>query len=132
MKIPLRASNLPHMRLSALRPLILLLCVIHSSAQQPLGSVLTTGPYVGFDINDYPGDQTLPTLRRHFAFVGYWLNNPPGETHNSWVGKREVLVRHGFGFLVLFNGRLEAEIKKEKRSGTSPASLGVRDAAAAV
>ena len=120
------------MRLSALRPLLLLLCVIHSSAQQPLGTVLTAGPYVGFDINDYPGDQTLPTLRRHFAFVGYWLNNPPGERQNGWVGKREALVRNGFGFLVLFNGRLEAEIKKEKRSGTSPASLGTKDAMAAI
>lgn len=132
MKIPLRSSNHPFMTLSALRPLILLLCVIPSSAQQPLGTALTTGHYVGFDINDYPGDRTLPTLHRHFAFVGYWLNNPPGETHNSWVGKREVLVRNGFGFLVLFNGRLEAEIKKEKRSGTSPASLGAHDATAAI
>ena len=117
------------MRLPALRPLLLLLCVIHSSAQQPLGTVLTAGPYVGFDINDYPGDQTLPTLRRHFAFAGYWLNNPPGERQNGWVGKREALVRNGFGFLVLFNGRLEAEIMKEKRSGTSPASLGTKDVA---
>jgi hypothetical protein len=132
MKIPLRASNLPLMRLSALRPLILLLCVIHSSAQQPLGTVLTEGPSVGFDINDYPGDEKLPTLRRHFAFVGYWLNNPPGERQNGWVGKREALVRNGFGFLILFNGRLEAEIKKEKRSGTSPASLGTKDATAAI
>jgi hypothetical protein len=120
------------MSLSALRPLILLLCVIQSSAQQPVGTVLATGPYVGFDINDYPGDATLPTLRRHFAFVGYWLNNPPDERQNGWVGKREALMRNGFGFLVLFNGRLEAEIKKEKRSGTSPASLGTRDATAAI
>ena len=120
------------MRLSALRPLILLLCVIHSSAQQPLGTVLTAGAHVGFDINDYPGDQPLPTLRRHFAFVGYWLNNPPGETHNSWVGKRGVLERNGFGFLVLANGRIESEIKKAKRSGTSPATLGAQDATAAI
>jgi hypothetical protein len=120
------------MRLSALRPLILLLCVIYSSAQQPLGTVLTAGPYVGFDINDYPGDQPLPTLRRHFAFVGYWLNNPPGETHNSWVGKRGVLERNGFGFLVLANGRIESEIKRAKRSGTSPATFGAQDATAAI
>jgi hypothetical protein len=88
--------------------------------------------YVGFDSNDYPGDEALPALQRHFAFVGYWLNNPPGETRNGWLGKREALIRNGFGFLVLFNGRLEAEIKKAKRSGTSPASLGAKDAAAAI
>jgi hypothetical protein len=120
------------MRLSSLCPLVLLVCVIHSYAQQPIGSVFTIGPYVGFDSNDYPGDEALPALYRHFAFVGYWLNNPPGERQNGWVGKRETLVRNGFGFLVLFNGRLEAEIKKAKRSGTSPASLGAKDATAAV
>jgi Domain of unknown function (DUF1906) len=102
-----------------------------SHGSQPLGSVPTQGPYVGFDSNDYPGDETLPALSRHFSFVGYWLNDPPGEKHNSWVGKREVLVRNGFGFLVLFNGRLEAEIKRDKRSGTSPASLGTKDGTAA-
>ncbi|MBB5341227.1 glycoside hydrolase domain-containing protein [Tunturiibacter gelidoferens] len=88
--------------------------------------------YVGFDSNDYPGDQALPALQRHFAFVGYWLNNPPGERQNGWVGKRETLRRNGFGFLVLFNGRLESEIKKARRSGTPPVTLGARDATAAV
>jgi hypothetical protein len=125
------------MRLSALHLLILLVCVIHGDAQQPLGTqplgpVTTMGPYVGFDSNDYPGDEILPALRRHFSYVGYWLNNPPGERQNSWVSKREALMGHGFGFLVLFNGRLEGEIKKEKRSGTAPAALGARDATAAV
>ncbi|MBB5343529.1 glycoside hydrolase domain-containing protein [Tunturibacter empetritectus] len=100
-----------------------------SEANQPRGAA---GSYVGFDSNDYPEDATLPALRRHFTFVGYWLNNPPGERQNGWVGKREALMRHGFGFLVLFNGRFESEIKRAKRSGTSPASLGARDAAAAV
>jgi hypothetical protein len=119
------------MRLSTLS-LALILAFTHLYAQQPNGTVLTMGPYVGFDSNDYPGDEALPALRRHFAFVGYWLNNPPGERQNGWVGKREALMRNGFGFLVLFNGRLEAEIKKAKRSGTSPATLGANDAAAAV
>ncbi|NYF88107.1 DUF1906 domain-containing protein [Tunturiibacter empetritectus] len=132
MKIQLRISKPPLMRLSAFHPLLLLVCVINSYAQQPIGTVLTMGPYIGFDSNDYPGDEALPALSRHFAFVGYWLNNPPGERQNGWIGKRETLVRNGFGFLVLFNGRLEAEIKKEKRSGTSPASLGTKDATAAV
>ncbi len=88
--------------------------------------------YVGFDLNDYPGDPSLPTLRQHFSFAGYWLNNPPGEQKNSWQGKREALLRQGFGFLVLFNGRLDAEIVKAQKTGTAPATLGKDDAASAI
>ena len=67
--------------------------------------------YLGFDRNDYPGDQNLPALRKTFAFTGYWLNNPPGQSANGWQGKRQTLERAGFGFLLLFNGRGEAELK---------------------
>lgn len=88
--------------------------------------------YIGFDLNDYPGDQALPALRQHFSFVGYWLNNPPGEQQSNWQGKRDILLRQGFGFLVLFNGRLDAEIVKAQKSGTNPATLGKSDAAAAI
>ncbi len=62
--------------------------------------------YLGFDRNDYPGDVNLAALRQAFAFSGYWLNNPPGEQTNTWAGKRARLEAEGFGFLVLFNGRL--------------------------
>jgi hypothetical protein len=92
----------------------------------------TTENSVGFDRNEYPGDAALPALRRHFAFAGYWLNTPPGSSHNTWLGKREVLLRNDFGFLLLVNGRLEAQIAKAGRSGTKPAALGSRDAADAV
>src|SRR6202789_1392887 len=87
---------------------------------------------IGFDSNNYPGDAALPALRRHFAFAGYWLTNPPGARENSWKGKRQILLQNGFGFLVLADGRLEAEIGKAKRSGTPPAALGENDAAEAV
>ena len=87
---------------------------------------------IGFDSNDYPGDAALPALRRHFAFAGYWLTNPPGERHNTWLGKRDVLLHNGFGFLVLANGKTDAEITRVKRAGTTPAALGAKDAAAAV
>src|ERR1700688_4057011 len=59
--------------------------------------------YVGFDRNDYPGDDTLPAFRKQFSFAGYWLNIPPGARANTWAGKRDVLLRNGFGFLVLAN-----------------------------
>jgi glycoside hydrolase-like protein len=88
----------------------------------------TTGPFLGFDRNDYPGDASLPALRRDFSFAGYWLNVPPGGTTNSWAGKREIVWNAGFGFLVLFNGRLDAELKKSK----DPAGLGRSDAASAI
>lgn len=84
--------------------------------------------YLGFDRNDYPGDDSLAALRRAFAFAGYWLNPPPGESADSWKGKREILRQHGFGFLVLFNGRLDKELK----AGPSPRALGAGDANNAV
>src|SRR5277367_844524 len=79
--------------------------------------------YVGFDRNDYPGDATLPTLRKSFTFTGYWLNTPPGDNQNSWTGKRALLKQQGFGFLVLWNGKLYDELK-----GKDPAALGTADA----
>lgn len=82
--------------------------------------------YVGFDKNNYPGDALLPSLHREFAFTGYWLNSPPGMNSNPWAGKRSVVRAAGFGFLVLFNGRLDAELKKE-----NALSLGRSDGAAA-
>jgi hypothetical protein len=87
---------------------------------------------VGFDRNDYPGDETMAGMRKVFSFTGYWLTNPPGEDANTWVGKRAVLRQQGWGFLVLANGRLDAEIVKAQKAGTSPAALGKRDAADAV
>ena len=67
--------------------------------------------YLGFDRNDYPGDENLNALRKDFSYTGYWLNNPPGEKTNSWTGHRAAVESAGFGFLVLFNGRLYAELK---------------------
>lgn len=110
------------MRLSA-QSLFFILLINIAHAQQPsLGPGAGPGnyAYIGFDRNDYPGDATLPALRNHFAFIGYWLNDPPGEQQNTWIGKRDTLLRNNFGFLVLFNGRLEAEINKAHRSGTTP------------
>ena len=70
-----------------------------------------TQTYLGFDRNDYPGDTNLTVLRKTFSYAGYWLNNPPGSRTNSWAGKRQELQSAGFGFLLLFNGRLYKEFK---------------------
>jgi hypothetical protein len=88
----------------------------------------TKPSYFGFDRNEYPGDANLKTLRRSFSFVGYWLNNPPGENKNTWVGKRKVLQTTGFGFLVVFNGHTFKEIK----AAGDPKKLGAAEGAAAV
>ncbi len=83
--------------------------------------------YLGFDRNDYPGDANLSALRQTFSFAGFWLNNPPGAASNSWAGKRKAVEAAGFGFLVLFNGRLYAELRSVDRA----AELGKSDAKAA-
>src|SRR5580698_6319178 len=86
--------------------------------------------YLGFDSNEYPGDAALPSLRRTFSFSGYWLNIPPGADANEWVGKRSALLKNGFGFLVLFNGRTISQLKSlgnaaeaGKKDGQSAALL---------
>jgi hypothetical protein len=84
--------------------------------------------YLGFDRNDYPGDANLKILRDTFSYSGYWLNNPPGAKTNSWPGKRKALQSAGFGFLVLFNGRTDAEIKARGDA----TQLGESDASAAI
>ncbi len=83
--------------------------------------------YLGFDRNTYPGDANLKALRQTFSYSGYWLNNPPGETRNTWTGHRAAVESAGFGFLVLFNGRLYAELK----SVANAKKLGASDAQAA-
>jgi Domain of unknown function (DUF1906) len=84
--------------------------------------------YLGFDANDYPGDDSLPGLRRTFTFSGYWLNAPPGAKTNSWTGKRAELRKNTFGVLILFNGRLS----KELQPPINPRDLGARDGEVAV
>lgn len=83
--------------------------------------------YLGFDKNDYPGDDLLPVLHKTFAFTGYWLNNPPGMASNPWAGKRASLRAAGFGFVILFNGRTDAQLK-----GRDASALGAADAKAAI
>lgn len=82
--------------------------------------------HLGFDRNGYPGDANIPALRKTFSYIGYWLNNPPGGNANSWAGKRSLLTSAGFGFLILFNGKLEAQL------GRNPSTLGQSDGQQAV
>jgi hypothetical protein len=103
--------------------LLLLLCVAHAAWAQ--------SQFTGFDRNHYPGDAALPALHGDFRFAGFWLNAPPGETKNTWTGKRAILKENGFGFLVLFNGRADAELKSAPLKGQDAAQLGAADGRAA-
>jgi len=84
--------------------------------------------YLGFDLNFFPGSAALPVLRKNFSFSGYWLSPPPGEKTNTWRGKRELMEKAGFGFLLLYRGRQSAELKSET-DATRKGTLDARNAA---
>ncbi len=84
--------------------------------------------FLGMDRNDYPDDANMQTLRKTFAFTGYWLNTPPGADHNTWTGKRTQLQEMGYGFLLLFDGRDYNQL----RAPADAAGLGYGDGALAV
>lgn len=105
----------------------LLVCAVFFLPAAPLARAQAK-TFLGFDANTYPGDTVLPALRQTFTFAGYWLNDPPGASENAWAGKRTAIRAAGFGFLVLFNGRLERELK----SPANAEALGASDGRAAV
>jgi hypothetical protein len=130
-------KGLPEMSLQPLLILLLMVCSIAMCGLLPMrgwkantqaGETSSYTAYLGFDRNDYPGDANLRILRRTFSFVGYWLNLPPGASSNTWVGKRQAVKDAGFGFLVLFNGRLDRELRKSNDAS----ALGRSDAASAI
>ncbi len=109
---------------------VLLPCAVAQAAgaeaQLPDSVLRLHQSYLGFDTNLYPGDDLLPALRRQFDYLGYWLNIPPGASRNEWVGKRAAVLKAGFGFLILFNGRLDKELRH-----SDAAALGAQDGVAA-
>jgi hypothetical protein len=96
-----------------LRAVVLILIALLTATPAPAPQSAAPRSYLGFDRNIYPGDAALPVLRKTFAFTSYWLNPPPGEKTNSWLGKRELLRSQGFGFLVLYRGRDSRELRDE-------------------
>jgi hypothetical protein len=112
----------------ALKWIILLLALLPFAATSSAQTQSTEqNSYVGFDRNDYPGDANLAALRKNFRYSSYWLSNPPGAGRNTWTGKRALLKQHGFGFLLLFNGRSYGELKNK-----DAAALGTADGKSAV
>ena len=80
--------------------------------------------FLGFDANDYPGDEALPILHKTFSFASFWLSPAPGQKRTTWLGKRAVLQSRGFGFVVLYNGRESRKLK----SAADAHQKGVSDA----
>jgi hypothetical protein len=35
--------------------------------------------YLGFNHNDYPGDDQLSALKKTFSYAGCWLDSPPND-----------------------------------------------------
>jgi hypothetical protein len=103
---------------------------VHPSAAAMSGTARPV--FAGFDKNAYPGDDVIAALSKSFAFTGYWLNNPPGMTSNPWQGKRGFVRAQGLGFVLLFNGRLYADLKAAAAHGQDATALGRNDAAVAI
>lgn len=116
-------QRLPRVRLTTV---VIIALSLNMTPQS--GPSVPASTYLGFDRNDYPGDENLKLLRQTFSYAGFWLNQPPGERTNTWAGKRQALQAAGFGFLLLFNGRLTSQLKTVSNAGR----LGKSDAQAAV
>jgi len=69
--------------------------------------------YLGFDRNMYPGDSSLPILRKSFAFISYWLSPPARRKAQHLEGKARTSSLTWFGFLVLYRGPDSGELKSE-------------------
>ena len=100
---------------------------IFSAASKQNSSMPATS-YLGFDRNEYPGDEALAILRKTFSFSSYWLSTPPGGKQNSWRGKRGLLEKNDFGLLVLFNAR-ETQSIKNTANGAAAGDLDAQSAA---
>jgi hypothetical protein len=113
---------------ASLVALVLFATTIHRPAEAQSLASANASSYLGFDSNNYPGDASLKLLHQTFSYTGYWLNNPPGEKSDTWTGHRLAVESAGFGFLVLFNGRLYKDLKTVARAN----ALGKSDAQVAV
>jgi hypothetical protein len=98
--------------------------------QAPATSTSSQTAHLGFDRDIYPGDAAFPVLRKTFAFTSFWLSPPPGEKVTTWLGKRDLLRKDGFGFLVLYRGRDSREFKKAV-DGPAKGALDAQSAATA-
>ena len=64
------------------------------------------GTYPGFDTNEYPGDDVMQKWldAGPYRWVGYYLP-APCHKDQSWMGKRQLLERMGWGLAVIYVGQ---------------------------
>ena len=72
-----------------------------NNLQAPAVAEPAAHSYLGFDLNQYPGDAALPLLRQTFSFSDIGLNAAPEESSNSWRGKREIVSSTASVFCVV-------------------------------
>lgn len=112
--------------------LLLLLVVLGRSAGSHASPKEKLRGHIGFDRNDYPGDDAMAQLRKQFEFVGFWLTPPPLEKKNTWIGKREVLLSQGYGFALLARGPAANAIRNTMIAGRDGAAAARQAAQMAV
>src|SRR5262249_17852779 len=114
----------------SMRATIAFVCLIFLAAVPASSQSGEQKIFLGFDRNDYPGDEAMKLLRKDFAFTSYWLSNPPQTKSNSWSGKREFLRSLSYGFLPLFNGPTSGELRDQSYT-TKRVAYDIQSAAAA-
>lgn len=59
----------------------------------------------GFDCSAYPGDTTMQTLRKDFAFCGFYLAPAPSHQNAGWMVKLSTLRNMKYKFCPIFVGQ---------------------------
>jgi hypothetical protein len=75
----------------------------------PMADEAEEGRYLGFDTHTYPGDAKMLAWRKApdapFDWVGFYLPAAPCHKGTSWRGKRETLIKMGWGLAVVYVGQ---------------------------
>lgn len=75
----------------------------------PLADEAESGTYLGFDTHTYPGDAKMLAWKNApnapYSWVGYYLPSAACHKGTTWSGKRETLVRMGWGLAVVYVGQ---------------------------
>jgi len=75
----------------------------------PLADEAETGRHLGFDTHAYPGDAKMKKWKdapnAPYEWVGYYLPGAPCHKDASWSGKRDTLIRMGWGLAVVYVGQ---------------------------
>jgi hypothetical protein len=99
----------------------------------PIADEAQAGHFLGFDTHTYPGDAKMRAWRNApdapYHWVGYYLPAAPCHKGVSWRGKRDTLVKMGWGIAVVYVGQqtwnrslrtlTPAQLATQKRKGVT-------------